>query len=311
MIIKSLCKTLVVSSIILGSCGEEKKSAPSAETTPTSESADSSDASSKEIERLKAKIAELSSNSAEPIDDNDGWLLVGEPQITKELFVHLNFDDDDYGKRVELTLSECGDVKLLGGSTAISAISSTVTGIVGAPIGIRFYHSNGEVTAPSGICKLTATVIGASNGEGDKEESKKLTIKAGNVKLSKAKYSDGSTRPFFDTNDEGRVTISIANKGFTTGDMLFFLYKQENTYFSFFGTALDEIGADNTITAEVCKEFNIPRRQNNESTCSNNQWLTRIPAEGNYLLFAVGYDSSTERRVGNVSAILETGELEE
>ena len=303
--IKALCKILVISSMILVSCGEEKKKpAPSADTTPTPEPTDTSDATSKEIERLKAKITELSSSS-EP-DDNDGWLVVDDPQITKELLLRVDFANDDFNKQMKLTLNECGDIKLLGFGSS-DAISNTVNARVGNLIRVGFYRANGEITAPSGACKLTATIIKVSDGKAGKTKFEKISIKAGNTKLSKAKNSDGTTRPFFATNDEGRVTVSVATKGITADEILIMVFKKiDSDGYRVVGFALgDNTRPDGRIIAEVCKVFVFRERENNELICRSEgtlEWMTQRPTRGNYLLMA------TDKK--DITAIIETGEIQ-
>ena len=302
-----LFSMLVTSLLVLASCGEEKKKpAPSADATPTPEPTDSSDASSKEIERLKAKIDELSSSS-EP-DDNDGWLLVGEPQITKELSVRVDFDDDDFGKRMELTLSECGNIKLLGEYKGETTISNTVISKVGNISEVRFYHPNGEATASSGACKLTANIKIYATSSTEQSKSKKINIKAGSVKLSKAKYSDGTDRPFFALKDNGRVTLTVTTKGISSDEWVsVFLWRKNVDNYRYAGEALSGLRSDNTVRGEVCKGGIVSEENSEELVCEGinrvtNDWMRNIPTTGNYILMI---------KVEEGLAILETGELEE
>ena len=274
---------------MLISCPDDEKrpklsNTPSPTPTPT----DGSDASSKEIERLKSKIDELTNNPTGPTEEEDGWLLVGEPKIGEGVSIRVDFDDDDFDKRMSLTISECGNVRLLKSNITSDSVAFTdnIDSEVGEYNRVSFYRPNGEVNAPSGACKLTASLLDTS-GKQRESKSKEITIKAGVIKLSKAKNPDGTFKPFFATKS-GRVTLDVAIKGIGDNEVSITLWKEtSDDDYRHIGEARGDTGSDGElIGAEICKGSFIAE-ENEEVRCVGD-WLTRIPTEGSHMGFNLG-----------------------
>ena len=292
--------------VMLISCpDDEKRPKPSNTPSPTPTPTDGSDASSKEIERLKSKIDELTNNPTGPTEEEDGWLLVGEPKIGEGVSIRVDFDDDDFDKRMSLTISECGNVKLLKSNITSDSVAFTdnIDSEVGEYNRVSFYRPDGEVNAPSGACKLTASLLDTS-GRQRESKSKEITIKAGVIKLSKAKNSNGTTRPFFATKNNGRVTLDVAIEGIDDDEALVLLFVETAAgVYRFVGSVYGDTGSSRELrSAEICNDWFIAE-ENEEMRCNKDRWLTNTPTGGSYLLFL--------NSEGSASGILETGEIKE
>ena len=319
--IKLLFGVLISSLMILFSCGEKKKPAPSAEATPTPEPADISDASSKEIERLKAKITELSSSSVEPVDD--GWRLVprehGAIRVNSGLYVRVDFSEHDLVLRrtLHLTLSECDDIKMVGTGEEIAILEANTikNGLVGSLVEVFLYRPNGAITPPANPCTLTAKVIDR-NGSAISSKNKKINLEKGVIKLIHPKDSDGTNRPYFALDDNNNVTLSIDTEGIITdNDLRIEIYKEDTKRekYIFAGSALAlDFPKDGKIRVKVCglgEHFYEKLNIYCGVDLNNQKWLTTIP-QGNHLLIVKAYNANTG--VFSVrNALLETGNLEE
>ena len=325
MATKSLFEILIASLLILISCGEEnknlgKKPAPSADATPIP-----TPTYSKEIEKLKARITELSSNPAEPIDD--GWRLVpfnldpDKIMVNSALLVRVDFSEWDLVLRrtLHLTLSGCDGIKMVGtGERDVATIQTNTikNGEVGSVVETFLYRSDGAITPPTNPCTLTAKIIDIDGSE-ISSKKKEFTLEKGVVRLIQPKNLDGVNRPYFALDSNNNVTLSIDTEGIITDDDLRIGIYREDTRrkeYIFIGSALVfDFPKDGKINrVKVCSRAMHAYEKGNiycGLDLNNKEWLTTIP-QGNHLLVVQAYDRDTGV-VAVRSALIETGELEE
>ena len=200
--------------------------------------------------------ADSSPKTVEP--DDDGWRLIPFEgtldegiRVNSGSYVSVDFDDHDIvmHNQLDLKLSNCGDIKLVGTKKRGVAIldSGTIQTTVGELTAIFLYRPNGAITAPStSSCTLIAEVIKREDGEVRESKKKTFKIREGATKIIQSTTAEETPKPYFALDSDGDVTLSLDTQGaITDDDLLIEIYKEsEEGQFVFVGSAL-EIGFRN------------------------------------------------------------------
>lgn len=314
--------------IILVSCGEKVSSGnENSKTKPTSTPEPATDPD----EISDKEPAPTPTLPTEP--DNDGWLLAPFAdtldkgiRINSGAYVRVDFEKWDLVlmKQLRLSLSECGDVKLVGGDLREAIIEAVgVNSTVGRLATIFLYRPNGTITAPStSSCTLTAEVIEREKPDEIKvKKSKTFKIKEGAVKISQSKNPDNTLKPYFALDSDGDVTLSLDTQGaITDDDLRIVIYKEDDdnqSRFIWAGSALvlnfkDRYGylTGKINEVKVCGIAAHAYEKGNlycGPDLNNQQWLTTLP-QGNHLLIVRAYDNETGI-IAVRNALLETGPI--
>ena len=309
--------------LVIISCGGkgERKGVKTPQATPTPTN-DPTSSDSKEIKKLKAQLAEMNSKSNASAD-SDGWLIPNEINFNNKVSIRVDFDDDDLGKHMRLTLTECGGVKILSEPTEIRSIDdrstayNTAFGKVGGLVNFFLYRANGEVTAPSSPCKLTADILDLGDesylntddlddyGVED-TKTKTITIKAGTARLSQLQNDDGTDKPYFATSN-GRATLSVMTHGISDRVTILVFNEQggaSNSYQLIGKAKVLDLPSDGLFEAELCETPYLTNEEDGSISCrddsNSERWITTVPTR-NHLLIA----RSSE---GDKKILLETGE---
>ena len=243
--------------------------------------------------------------------DEDGWSLVpleGEIRVNSGVYVRVDFDNHDLimKKQLRLKLSECKDVKLIGGNTREKALDSeSINTTVGETTIVFFYRPNGTINAtPTNSCTFTAEVISREDGSVKKSKKKTFKMEEGEVKISQSKNPNNTPKPYFALDNDGDTTISFDTQGaITDDDLRIEIYKEdENRRFVLVGSALalnfrDTYGylKGKVDEVKVCgPTVHVYERGNLYcgADLNNRQWPTTIP-QGNHLLLVRAYDKET------------------
>lgn len=263
-----------------------------------------------------------------PIPGDDGWLLVPFEdtlddgiRINSGAYVRVDFEKWDlvFNKQLRLSLSECGDVKLVGGEMREANLDSeSINTNVGMLTGIFLYRPSGTTNPPStNLCTLIAEVIARENGDVTDSKKKTFKIKEGAVKISQSKNPDNTLKPYFALDSDGDLTLSLDTQGaITDDDLRIEIYKQdEYQRFVFIGSSIvlnfkDTYGylKGKIDEVKVCG-IAIHAYEKGNLYCgpdlNNKQWLTTLP-QGNHLIIARAYESKTGI-IAVRNALLETG----
>lgn len=307
-------KWFLVALTVVISCGKPTKEKPSSGDNSTG---DQVAEDSEEIKKLKAEIERLNNKQSLPVDlkpDDDGWIITAgdndeKIRIGGTVWVRVDFADDDIRKQMHMKLSDCSGVKITGEEIASSTgLSTTINSKVGKITEVSFYRQTGEVTAPAGACKLTATIINRADGSRGKSKSKTFSIEAGTVKLSQLENTD-----YFAINTDGKLTISLKTKGIDAGSsvmIVVFDSRRKGNSDDFVGIApITNFPSNGEIrNVRICGNAVGPN-DDGDLICGDNddRWLTGIAAD-DYLIHVVGYSDEIGVKKSNKSGVLEISE---